>query len=132
MAEQMPHSHKTQSQQGLPESTRGAHYITPRVDIYETEDELILYADVPGVRPEDIDLRYERNELLLHAHVRPGDLPSHLLAHEYEVGDFYRVFQIHEAIDPSRISADCKKGVLTVHLPKSDTARPKHVRVEGE
>src|SRR2546421_6923487 len=99
------------------ESTRGGTFFTPRVDILETEHELTLYAEVPGVRPEDVDLRYEQGELLLHARVRSRQAQRPMLLQEYEDGDFYRAFTIHESIDSSRIEAECKNGVLVVHLP---------------
>ena len=118
------------------ESTRSNIYFTPRVDIYETESELVLLADVPGVGPKDVDLRYEQGELILQGHVRPPTHEGHEAGHpilaEYEQGDFYRVFQIHESIDASRIEAECKNGVLTVHLPKAESAKPKKVTVKGE
>jgi HSP20 family protein len=50
---------------------------------------------------------------------------------EYEVGDFYRAFSIHESIDSGRISASCKNGVLTIHLPKAEKAKPKQIKVQG-
>lgn len=122
---------KTPVEQSSPESTRGGYYFTPRVDIYEKEDELLLLADVPGVRAEDVDLRYERGELLLHARVRNRQ-PDQFALQEFETGDFYRVFHIHESIDSTKIAAECKHGVLTVHLPKVEAARPKQVKVRGE
>src|SRR5262249_3726662 len=114
-------------QQGGSESTRGGVFFTPRVDIFETEKELTLYADLPGVRPEDVDLRYENGELMLHGRVKPRTRPDNCLLCEYDEGDFYRVFQVHESIDSSRIEAECKNGVLVVHLPKVEAARPKQV-----
>jgi HSP20 family protein len=51
---------------------------------------------------------------------------------EYDEGDFYRVFQIHESIDSKRIEAECKTGVLTVHLPKAEAVKPRQVRVKGD
>jgi HSP20 family protein len=115
------------------EATRGGLYFTPRVDICETEKELTLYAEVPGVRPEDVDLHYEQGELTLHGKVaaRPEQRRKELLR-EYEEGDFYRAFTIHESIDPSRIEAECKNGVLVVHLPKAEAARPRQINVRGQ
>jgi len=55
-----------------------------------------------------------------------------VLINEYEEGDFYRVFQIHESIDNTRIAAECKNGELIVHLPKAEAAKPRQVRVRGE
>ncbi len=123
---------KPRAEQGSPESTRGGYYFTPRVDIFEGEEELTLIADIPGVKPEDVDLRYERGELLLHARVGRNERPSHFAVQEYEIGDYYRVFHIHESIDSTKINAECKNGVLTVHLPKVDSARPRQVQVKGE
>jgi len=117
---------------GQPEATRGDVYFTPRVDIYETDQELTLYADLPGVRPEDVDLRFERGELILHGRVQPQAGGQQYYLNEYQEGDFYRVFQVHESIDASRIAAECKHGVLTVHLPKAEAAKPRQVKVRGE
>jgi HSP20 family protein len=124
-------SGKDRSQSASPERTHGGVAFTPRVDIYETDKELVLCADVPGVRPEDVDLRYERGELLLHGRVQPPARPGAMLRCEYEEGDFYRSFSIHESIDSNKIEAECKNGVLTVHLPKVAAAQPKQIRVRG-
>jgi HSP20 family protein len=131
MAESSAIVPKKRSEMTTAERTRGGPYFTPRVDIYETESELTLYADVPGARPEDVDLRYERGELLLHARVQPRERQGQFVAREYEDGDFYRVFSIHESIDSTKIEAQCKNGVLTVHLPKTEAVKPKQVTVRG-
>jgi HSP20 family protein len=114
------------------ETTRSGFFFTPRVDIYETEQELLLYADVPGVKAGDVDLRFERGELILQARVQSKQRPGQMLINEYEEGDFYRVFQIHESIDHTRIAAECKNGELIVHLPKTEAAKPHQVQVRGE
>src|SRR4051794_842640 len=80
---------KDRSDVTRPEATRGGVYFTPRVDIVETERELTLYAELPGVRPEDVDLRYEKGELFLHGRVRPRQGQRQLLLQEYEDGDFF-------------------------------------------
>jgi HSP20 family protein len=132
MADNASLAQKSRTDQAAPESTRGGAFFTPRVDIYETENELTLFADLPGVRPEDVDLRYEHGELLLHARVPRRQRQGNLLLEEYEDGDFYRAFQIHESIDNTHIAAECKNGVLTVHLPKAEAAKPRQVQVRGE
>ncbi|HEY7269204.1 MAG TPA: Hsp20/alpha crystallin family protein [Dehalococcoidia bacterium] len=123
---------KDRAEAARPEATRGGVYFTPRVDIVETDAELTLYAEVPGVRPEDVDLRYEKGELLLHGRVKPRQGQRSMLLQEYEEGDFYRAFTIHESIDSGRIEAECKNGVLTVHLPKTEAVRPRQITVRGE
>jgi HSP20 family protein len=122
---------KGRSETTTPEATRGGTYFSPRVDIFETDKELTLIADVPGVRPEDVDLRYENGELLLHARVQEHSQNGNRLLNEYEVGDFYRAFSIHESINSQGINAECKNGVLTVHLPKVESAQPKQIQVKA-
>jgi HSP20 family molecular chaperone IbpA len=116
-----------------PEQTRGGVFFTPLVDIYENDKELTLYADLPGVRPEDLSLCYEQGELVLHAKVRSRYQENErgFLLGEYEVGDFYRAFAIHESIDAGKISAEFKNGVLVVHLPKMAEAQPRQIAVQA-
>lgn len=114
-----------------PEQTRGGVYFTPKVDIFENVKELLLFADVPGVRPEDIDLRFERGELHLYGKLPARQRKGNGAYHEYDEGDFYRAFSIHESIDASKIEAECKNGVLTVHLPKVAAAQPKQIAVKA-
>lgn len=114
-----------------PEVTREA-FFTPRVDILETEGELKLFADVPGVKPEDADVRFENGELILHARC-PGYPQDRSFVHaEYAKGDFYRTFSISDAIDTDKISAELKNGVLTVTLPKSEAVKPRRIAVQGQ
>jgi HSP20 family protein len=122
-------SPKDRVEQSTPESTRGGVCFTPRVDICETEKELVLFAELPGVRPEDVDLRYENGELLLHGRVRPRHADARFLLQEYDEGDFYRVFTIHESINSVGIQAEFKNGVLTVHLPKVEAVQPRQIKV---
>jgi HSP20 family protein len=131
MAEAKPVAQKDRAESSSVEQTRGGRYFTPRVDIYESEKELTLYADMPGVRPDDVDLRYERGELLLHGRIKSPARKGNLLLQEFEEGDFYRAFSIHESIDAGKIQAECKNGVLTVHLPKAAAAQPKQINVKG-
>ncbi len=112
------------------EATHSGPQFAPRVDIYETDKELTLFADLPGVDPADVDLHYEKGELVLRAKVPAPQERRALLVEEYEVGDFYRVFNIHESIDAGRIAAECKNGVLTVHLPKVEAARPRQIAIQ--
>jgi len=120
-----------QAESSQPEATRGAVF-TPRVDIVESGDELLLFADLPGVKPGDVDVRFDKGELILHAHCPLRQSGVNSLAQEYEVGDFYRVFRVAEEIDASRITADLKNGVLTLHLPKTAAAKTRRITVQGQ
>jgi HSP20 family protein len=126
-----PAQPKERAEQTNPERLRGGVFFTPRVDIVETDNELTLFADLPGVRPDDVDLRYEQGELTLHGRAQPRRPERGTLLEEYEVGDFYRAFQIHESIDASKIGAEFKNGVLTVHLPKMERVKPRQISVKG-
>lgn len=114
-----------------PEQTRYGVTFTPRVDILEHQDELLLFADLPGVKSEDLDIRFENGELALHGRCTPRQGENNFLTQEYGVGDFYRAFNIGETIDSNRISAELKNGVLTVHLPKSEAVKPRRIVVKA-
>ena len=120
---------KGRAEEARAESTRGGVVFTPHVDILETDGELLMMADLPGVRSEDVDLHFEKGELILQARVRRR-MPESPLMKEYDEGDFYRVFSVHESIDASRIEAQCKNGVLSVKLPKMEAARPRQIKVQ--
>lgn len=114
------------------ERTRTGRVYRPNVDIIEKADELLLLADVPGARGEDIDIQYEKGELTLRARVRPrqGTECAGFVACEYGVGDLERTFQIGEGIDAARIQAECANGVLTLHLPKTEAVKPRKIAVK--
>jgi HSP20 family protein len=116
----------------MPEPIHGGVSYTPRVDFLETEDELVAYADMPGCRPEDVDVQYENGRLELHGKCLPRQEDVDYLLHEYGVGDYYRSFTINQEIDASRIAAALKQGVLAVHLPKSAAAKPRRVAVKAD
>jgi HSP20 family protein len=117
----------------LPERTRSSTVTyTPRCDILETADELTIYADLPGVQPGDVDVRFENGELAIYSKCAPRHEEVSYLACEYGIGDYYRAFAINEAIDADKIAAELKHGVLTVHLPKSEAVKPKKIAVKAE
>jgi HSP20 family molecular chaperone IbpA len=115
------------------ERLRPGPIYVPNVDILETDDRLLLVADLPGVRPEDLDISYERGELTLTGRVepRPRCAADKAVLCEYGVGDFYRAFQIGEGVDASKIDAELKDGVLTLHLPKTPEATPRKIAVKA-
>ena len=104
----------------------------PPVDIVENENELVVKADVPDVKFEDIDVKIENGTLTLR-----GDASSrratekggwHRLERSY--GTFERSFALPETVDPEQVKADYKNGTLTVTLPKKEIAKPRQVKVE--
>jgi len=104
---------------------------TPHVDVFETEDALLLYADMPGLKPEDLDVRFENGELTLHGRCTPPKVDANPVRAEYGVGDYHRAFTINEQVDAENITAELKHGVLTVRLPKAESVKPKKITVKG-
>ena len=115
------------------EHTRpGCHY-RPNVDILEKADELIVLADVPGATGEDIDIGFEDGTLTIHARVNPRqEEDTEYVVREYGVGDYHRTFQVSEAIDAGKITADYADGVLTLHLPKAESTKPRKIEVRSQ
>lgn len=112
------------------EQTRSGFWYRPNVDIVERTDELVILADVPGASPENVDLDFHDGNLTIHAKIKPRrDEDSGYLLREYGVGDYWRTFQVSEAIDASKISAEYADGVLALHLPKAEAARPRKISV---
>ena len=112
------------------ERTLGGITYSPRFDIWENDDEMILYGDLPGVMPEDLEVRFENPVLTIHGKVRPRHNDIKFLHGEYGICDFHRTFTIGKAIDTEGISAELKNGVVTVHLPKSEKVKPRRIEVK--
>ena len=104
----------------------------PPVDIMETENELVLKADVPDVKFEDMDVRIENGTLTLHGERKYEKKTEKGGYHRMEraYGSFERSFTLPETVDPEHVKADYKNGVLTVTLPKKELAKPRQVKVE--
>jgi HSP20 family protein len=138
MPNQATHGNGTQLQdrpENRPESqeqTRRGQYYRPNVDLIEKADELLVVADVPGAKREEIGIEFENGSLTIHAKVaqRHSDNTDYLLR-EFGVGDYYRTFRVSEQIDPARITAEYRDGVLFLHLPKAEAAKPRKITVEA-
>jgi HSP20 family molecular chaperone IbpA len=102
------------------ERTRAKPAFVPRADIYETEDKIVVVADMPGVKPEAVDVTVEQNTLTINGYVEPAPPEGYALAHaEYRLGDYQRRFALSSQIDQSKIEASMQDGVLRLHLPKA-------------
>lgn len=115
----------------LAEPTRQTPIFQPRFDITENENELTLYGDLPGVKQDDLDCRYENEQLIIVGRVTARNEGLQMLRQEYGIGDFQRKFTIGEAIDADAINAEVHNGVLVVHLPKAESAKPKRIAVKA-
>ena len=114
------------------ELTRGGPFYRPNVDIYELPEELVVLADVPGTSNDQIDINFEDGILTIHAKVTQRQTAQGPYnRREYGVGDFYRTFKVSEQIDASHIGAEYSAGVLTLHLPKIEAAKPRKIKVNA-
>ncbi len=119
-----------------PEAVNGAaptqprHVYTPALDIYETQEGLVLEADLPGVRPEALEIRVQDNVLHLFGKVNwPLVSDARLLHEEVRPEDFYRSFILSEEVETENITADFSDGVLKLTLPKAPKAKPRKIEV---
>jgi HSP20 family protein len=104
---------------------------TPAVDVFETENDLVLKADIPEVNPENVDIQIENGTLTLKGERRFEQEKNGKGYHRIErsYGSFVRAFSLPETVDPENVKADYKGGVLTVTLPKKEVAKPKTVKI---
>ncbi|MCE5244974.1 MAG: Hsp20/alpha crystallin family protein [Syntrophobacteraceae bacterium] len=112
------------------ESTRNVPIFVPPVDIYETENELTLLADMPGVPIDGVSIDLNDDQLTIRGAVALENGDGTVLLREYSTGDFYRQFTLSNKIDREKIEASMKDGVLKVVLPKSDVAKPRKIAVK--
>ncbi|MCE9629915.1 MAG: Hsp20/alpha crystallin family protein [Planctomycetia bacterium] len=102
----------------------------PNVDICDLGAEVLLVADIPGARASGIDVTFEDGVLAVRAAVPPRELPGRTVRQEYGIGNYRRSFRLGDGFDASQISADYKKGVLTIHVPRLAAVRPRKVEVK--
>ncbi|WP_031497901.1 Hsp20/alpha crystallin family protein [Bryobacter aggregatus] len=110
----------------------GSNPWIPAVDVLETENELILKADLPEVKQEQIDIRIEDGTLTLRGERKfvKGENEKGYHRIERSYGSFSRSFALNDSINPEGVKASFKDGVLTITLPKKDIAKPRQIKVE--
>jgi HSP20 family protein len=108
-------------------------YFVPVTDIYETSDDLVIVADLPGIKAEGLTVTVEDNVLEIRgSQPAPEKAPGEALLQEFASGEFFRAFQLPADFDTDKIQATLKQGVLTVRLPKSERLKPRRVEVKAE
>jgi HSP20 family protein len=103
----------------------------PEVDIYETENELVVKADLPDVNPQDLDIRVENNILTIRGERKFDEKANedNYLRIERSYGSFSRSFSLANSVKSEGIKADYQNGVLTLSIPKREEAKPKQIKV---
>ena len=130
MSEQELKVQEKQNARTQGETTKNETYYAPQVDIYETEKEVIVVADMPGVEPDGVDLSLEDNVLTIQGRRVEEKHSGRMVLEEYEPGHYLRRFTVAETIDQEQIEASLSDGVLRVRLPKAAPAQPKKIAVK--
>jgi HSP20 family protein len=113
------------------EQTKPGPTFTPAVDIFETDQEINVLADMPGVKAKDLTIDLRDDVLSLYGEVDAPEGPREVdVLREYETGKYLRQFTLPEVIDQSKIEADLKDGVLRLRLPKVEPAKPRKITVK--
>ena len=114
------------------EQMRPGLVFTPDVDIFETDREITLLVDMPGVPADSVSIDLRDGVLTLSGDVKPWEGPeeSDVLV-EFEIGKYFRQFTLSEVIDQDGIEAKVEDGVLRLHLPKSEKAMPRKITVNA-
>lgn len=114
------------------EGTRPGPVFRPDIDILERSDAFTIFADLPGVDEQSVNVRLEQGTLTLDAQLatqaESGWTPIHT---EYRLGSYHREFRISDDIDVSGVSAKMRHGVLELHLPKSAERQPRAIAVQA-
>jgi len=113
----------------VPATREESRTLVPPVDIFETEDALVVLADLPGVDKGGADVRVEDDVLTIKATAKAIG-KGEPIRREYELRDYFRQFQLGEQINQEKIRAELKYGVLTLHLPKVEEVKPKKIEVK--
>ncbi len=117
-------------EEGRPARLSHRTWAVPAVDVYENADAFLVAADLPGFKKDDVKIEYENGELRFEAHrpdfddasdKAPGPAPW---AHDYR-----RTFRISSRVDAGAIAAALNRGVLSIHLPKAESEKPRHIAV---
>ena len=112
------------------ERTRAQRCFTPRADIYETDKDIEVVAEIPGADEKSVDVTVEKNVLTINAYIEPLQPAGYTLAYaEYEQGDYQRSFRLPDEIDRNQIMAVVSDGELRLTLPKAEGAKTRKVKV---
>jgi HSP20 family molecular chaperone IbpA len=119
-----------QETQSRDENLRPGRTFAPNVEIRETNEALWIWADLPGVDQDAVNVNLENNVLRIDGAVSPGDYADLAPVYtEYNVGGFERTFRLTTPIDADNIHAKMNNGVLELQLPKAEEARPRQIPI---
>jgi HSP20 family protein len=114
------------------EQLKAGPVFSPAIDIFETEKEITLLADMPGVKASNLSIDLKENVLTLSGEVEAPEGPDEVdVLREYRTGRYFREFSLSQLIDQAKIDAELKEGVLKLKLPKVEKATPRKITVKS-
>jgi len=112
------------------EKSRPIPTVAPVVDIYENDDEILLHADMPGVEKDKITVNVDNGTLTITG-VRELETKGAASWEEFGDVEYRRTFSVPQTIDVEKVNAELKDGVLRLHLPKSEAAKPRQIEIKA-
>jgi len=105
--------------------------VPPAVNIFDTGEEYVLKAHMPGVKKTDLDVKFADGELIIYGKVADAATDLNTYVHrEIESGNYYRVFKMSDAVDAAKITAKFEDGVLILKLPRYEQLKPREIPIE--
>ena len=114
----------------MPERTNKLNVLTPLVDIFENDTEILLHADMPGVPKEEININIDNGRLEISG-TRQLTFTGSAAWQEFSNAEYRRVFSVPQTIDIAKVNAELRDGVLHLHLPKSEKAKPRVIEIKA-
>jgi len=118
------------SEKEMVEKSRPIPTVAPVVDIYENDDEILLHVDMPGVGKDKITVNVDNGTLTITG-VRELETKGVATWEEFGNVEYKRSFSVPQTIDVSKVDAELKDGVLRLHLPKSESAKPRQIEIKA-
>jgi HSP20 family protein len=119
-------------QRMLAESFNGERVMTFPVDLTEDGDFYTLKAFLPGLKTEDVSIELDKGVLTISGEYKADEVETHHLMNEFPTGRFARSFELADAIKADKIEASMADGVLTLHLPKAEEAKPRTIKINSK
>ncbi|MGB5849304.1 MAG: Hsp20/alpha crystallin family protein [Ignavibacteriaceae bacterium] len=121
---------KVKGNSSVEELLETQNYISPIVNIYETDDEFVLTANMPGVLRDNVKVRVEGDALIMFGAIEYEDaFNRNYLLNEQEIANYYRTFKISDTVDQSNIEARYDNGQLVVNLTKNEKVKPRTINI---
>ena len=121
----------TKVEESMPDRRRSElPTITPVVNIFENDEEILLYADMPGINKEEININIDNGRLVLSG-VRKLEKHGAATWEEFGEAEYRRVFSVPQTIDVARVNAELKEGVLRLNMPKFEKAKPRQIEIKA-